>query len=315
MTNISFNGICELIRIFKYLAYGGGNDQMKKTKLIYLWFFFAYGVIVFTGCSNAIKLTKIEDLQGCSTTIEGNFLYEAKWEGIAPAILIWERGRYKALSGEIISQDSSGIIFDQEKQSPVFDPKPKYYAFNDIVLAVDQNGKIIAGKIPERLQRIKFIEILMINLASNFSNDFEFMIQLKPNQPFGFCIQPGNYLVKEIRFVDHFSNVDVNADSLDITFTIDKQRANYIGDIYIGQKPPQNIPADSINIEYKILSRPNDSAAANYLSGVLGWIYYESYINSDNVIGEHILWIANDYNHFEKKGKASSVKNLLNLNH
>ncbi len=285
---------------------------MKKTKLIYLWFFFAYGVIVFTGCNNAIKLTKIEKRPRCPTTVEGQFVSEEEWHGKAPAIIFRERGHYKIYPGEIISLDSAGVIFDADRQSPVFDPEPKYYPFKEIETVVDSEGKAIAGKFPAKLITIWHIELHLKNLDN--PEVPVSIIETEPNKPFGFCIPPGSYAIKEIRFIDDHSNIDINADSLNISLKIQASRVNYIGDIYLDSQPPENLSADSLTIPYKIHSRPEGQAMAGVLGGAIGGMLYAADLNAMGIIGEHTLWFVNNMDHFEKKGETSIIQNILKWN-
>ena len=173
----------------------------------------------------------------CKTVIEGNYYQNIIWHGRTPALIIKSFSGNSTLYGELIDVNEEGIVFDGEKSSLLSNPAAKKYKYKDIVCAIDENGKIIYGKMPNGKNNIFWK--MIIKLASVDSLDKEtYEITLFPNRKFSYCMPSGKYTVENISFLVESESVNYSITSEGtflpkIEIEIEPDCINYIGNLYL----------------------------------------------------------------------------------
>jgi hypothetical protein len=231
--------------------------------------------LVLTGCSTT-NLIKYEDDSDCQTTLEGKYNENNVLTVDYPCLFIKDkRGPYYA-KGELLQRDSAGVLF-KRKSGGLYSLDPIYYPLDTLIAAVDTSGRAFYGKIPDKYLCGVRMTIELEELAHP-ERDKLFM-ELSPGQSFSYCMEPGEYRIKQIVWEDEEKNVMEGIGFPEITFNIDPGKVNYFGDIYIDKNQPDD--PGVINIPYKSWNRDNASAMGA-LFGVIGSAAYSlSYDMSD----------------------------------
>ncbi|HKB85006.1 MAG TPA: hypothetical protein VKD08_02465, partial [Ignavibacteriaceae bacterium] len=135
--------------------------------------------------------------------------------------------------------------------------------------AVDTSGKAIYGEVPG-----KFLLGMHMNIELEDVNQpqrTKLIMELKPDHSFAYCMQPGEYRVKQITWENENKDVLESVDLPEITLTIDTGKVNYLGEIYIDTKKPGD--PGTLSIPYKSWNRDN-AAAAGWIFGLAGSVVY-----------------------------------------
>lgn len=260
--------------------------------------------VLLSGCATTKALT-LKDEPQCESSVEGFLHSEDEWSGPRPALIL-KKDRKKVLAGDLIAVDDEGVRFDASKQGPFFDPEEKYYPYSEVELLVGETGEVLHGKISMQDTRAWGMDIVLIP-----AHDLEaktIKLSLPPNESFSYCLPPGEYLIKDIFFVDKNKNIDRGIDYPEFMLRVEAGASNYIGDFYLDNAPSDS--QDSFEIPYKIHSRPNEAAMAGVLGGAIGGALHAVSIGAKGIVGKHKLVIeaASD---FEPLGKNPKKINLL----
>src|SRR5712671_790634 len=109
-------------------------------------------IFAFWGCSHTDNALRTTENTNCTTIIEGYFhagtLYFDESPDIkGPAICVKHGSKQETHNGgKIVRRDDKGIVFLPRKESAFYGPDSVFYPYDQIVWAVDENNKVIAGK-------------------------------------------------------------------------------------------------------------------------------------------------------------------------
>jgi hypothetical protein len=233
----------------------------------------------------------------------------------------------KVVTGEIVSMDDNGVTFDPTGEGQLRDPKPEYFSFDKIMTLIDENGEAIHGTIPKEYSRAYALELHLTPADPSASKEIALLIE--PNVRFGLCVPPGRYTVSGIHFRNDFQKiVDAGMEYPPMTVTVEENRSNYIGDLYLdcGDATDREL----IIIPYKIEHRPSTVIEDFLMSAAFGAIggAIDPDLGADigmdaasvvrgtredlpeGCVGAHVLLIVNDEN-FGTKGKSPKADNLV----
>lgn len=216
--------------------------------------FLILSLCYLTSCSTT-ELTKYSSSNPCFTTLEGKFKSSIpKWRGETPNLLIKGQGSsVEKISGKVIEVKEDGVLFDQKRQSPTYDPEPKFYPKDEIYSFIDSNGELIFGENPRKkhdIEKVKFI----FNTSSN-DDTKPVSFKAKKDQVFSYCITPGTYTLDRI-FVDRGKlYVDKSAKNIELQVDVKSSATNYLGTLYIDYTDSLQIQP-SFHIPLKMHNRP-----------------------------------------------------------
>ena len=222
---------------------------------------------MLTGCATT-NLETFEKGSSCQTTLEGYYHNYSVLKTAYPCIFIKDKRGPVYMAGEILEKDASGILF-KKKAGGLYSNDPVYYPLDTLLAAVDTTGKAFYGEVPG-----KFLAGMHMNIELNDVNNpqrTKLIMELEPDHSFAYCMQPGEYRVKEIIWENENKDVLEGVDMPEITLTIDSGKVNYLGEIYIDTKKPGE--PGTLSIPYKSWNRDN-AAAAGWLFGLAGSVVY-----------------------------------------
>lgn len=185
---------------------------------------------VLYGCKTYAPTT--DENPDCKTVVSGNIFFDVRTKWKAPALVIKVDGRYKFLHGRILEKKDDGYMFAPEVTNK-FDRErePRLYNWKEIVLLMDSSKTILYGAIPEEYNNFWTYDWCLIPESAPSS---PIHLKMKSNQPFSYCLEPGNYTVRNIIFInnriENYSDISLNASM--ISFGVKKNLNNYIGDIH-----------------------------------------------------------------------------------
>jgi hypothetical protein len=207
-------------------------------KLLFL--FTSVVCVQFFSCSGVHEAVKTQDVPNCKTAVGGFLHSKVTFNGKVPVLLLPDSIRGKIIFyGKILEKNSEGIIFDPDKEGLFYNPEPKLYPYSDIQCAIDSEGNIVYGGLPEIYTNIWSMNLELIQTTK--PNEEPIMLILEANHPFSYCLNPGVYKVKGIRFRSNRSYIDESISLPKLTLTINQDCFNYIGDLfldYASQKEP-----------------------------------------------------------------------------
>jgi hypothetical protein len=177
---------------------------------------------------------------GCKTVIEGNYYQNIIWHGRTPALVIESFNGNSTLYGELIEVNDKGIVFDAERNNPLFNAPKKLYKYKDIVCAINEEGEIIYGEIPKGKNNI-FWTMNLEFISVDSLNKNKYKITLYPNRRFSYCMPPGIYSIENITFLvkSESAKYDITSEAKflpNITMNVKQDYINYIGDIFLNFK-------------------------------------------------------------------------------
>ncbi len=266
--------------------------------------FLLVAYLLLAGCATT-KIPTLEEKQDCLTSVEGFFHSRDVWAGRRPALIL-KSDQKKALGGELISYDENGVTFDASRQGPFYDPEKKYYPYKDVKTLIGHKGEVLYGQLPKDATVSWGLQLSLVPRKNRDQKSLK--LELKPNEPFGYCLQPGIYFVKEVYFIDKHKNMDKAVDFPDLFIHVEKNTSNYVGDIYLD--PLEINQEEEIALPYKIHSRPKDAFNAGFLGGLVGGALYAASISAKGIIGQHSIIVKEDKD-FRHKGYNSKNVSLL----
>ena len=182
---------------------------------------------LLSGCETYLVSTK--EKPDCPTTINGYFKSLPIYSGMYPVIIL-KKNDYEVLHGVILELSDSTVFFDEDKGVYLFDPKPKKYNLTDVAAVVNERGVKVYGTIPKKYL-ITWQAVIDIK-EERETSDLKFTrFKLIPNQPFAYCIEPGNY---RCTILNLYSNQgDILFCNPHFWFPIIVGKNNYIGTIIL----------------------------------------------------------------------------------
>lgn len=239
-------------------------------------------VLLFSGCATT-NLIKYCDKPGCPTTLEGKYSQPDLITVSYPCIFVKDFRFPKYLSGELIGMDSTGILF-KPKSGGLYSTEPIYFPFDTLTGAVDANGRIIYGDVNKRyLTGIK----MSIELEKTADPELDKLIlDFNPDEYFSYCVDPGEYKIKRITWETEREDFMESIDIPEIKFTVDSGKANYLGDINVNIKRPED--ENVILIPFKSYNKGN-AAMTGFLFGLVGAAIYASSYEMSDADGVQIL--------------------------
>lgn len=255
-------------------------------------------IISLIGCSNH-ELTRYSDNPKCNTTIEGSYYKDLQSIIDPPHIFLNANKGQKLVRGQLLSVDSSGVLFDPDNIG-FSNEDPTYYPYDTLYGVIDSFGKLIYGSIPNSYVKK---HILTIGLEETKTQEFSRLI-LTPNEPFAYCINPGNYKITEINFTDKKIQ-DIGTNFPEIMLTIKDGMVNYIGNVFVDKRKRED---ENVLV---IPCKRNDEdrgAALGMMFGVIGAVAdaIASEIESDGLY--HIINIEQENSFLPEANKG--VENI-----
>ncbi len=205
-----------------------------------------------------------KDKAKCSAIVEGFCFEQVIWTKDRPALIIKDKGSSRVLFGELLEVTDDGIRFDPRREG-LHNPPAKLYSSQEILCAIDKDGQIFYGNLPVEFGNFWRIDFHLVSATR--TGDKPIVVKLKPNQRFSFCLEPDIYVIKKIAFMNRREEIDKQnkfkhtfnhdwkyasnpADYIDetidiptLTFTVARDSANYIGDLYF-----TSVSTDSVNV-------------------------------------------------------------------
>lgn len=224
-------------------------------------------VFMLTGCATT-NLQTYKENSTCPTTLEGYYHEYTVLKNDYPCIFVKDKRGPLYMKGELLEKDPAGVLF-KKKAGGLYSNDPVYYPLDTLLAVVDTSGKTVYGKVPD-----KYLLGMHMNIELEDTNHHDrtmLIMELDPDRPFCYCMQPGDYRVKQIIWENEKKDVMEGVDMPDITFTIDSGRVNYLGDMYIDKNKPGD--AGTLSIPYKSWNRDNE-AAAGWMFGLAGSLVY-----------------------------------------
>lgn len=223
------------------------------------------------GCSGAQKALSPENVPNCMTIIEGNFHSRVTWNGDVPVLLLKNSENQDGMKGRIIEKTAEGIRFDQNRVSPFYDPAEKFYPYEDIICAIDENREIIYGSIPNKFSIVWNADVELVPQDTLKAKPT--ILELKANRRFSFCLNTGLYLVKKITFKGNNGYVDEAIHLPEMELMVERGYNNYVGDLYLNFSPLTS--EETCLLPFKIKYRP-DQAAMGAMFGLVGALIYSA---------------------------------------
>lgn len=255
-------------------------SQKPKVKALNLKNISLLAVSVFFLSCGPKELAKIDSGSPCPAIIEGYFHYEGNWFGEKPLLTTRGVGRNKEFrTGKIIEITDEGVVFDQDRVSPVYNPEPRLFLNREIHSLVDNNGEIIIGEFPNRQIRTEYLDLVIRRDVPDA--DLE-IVRLRPNELFGYCITPDTYTLVNINWKRVNGDIDGTAFSPVGRFEVRDNEVNYLGWLSLGGSPLEN--SNTLSLPLRIVHRAQGSALASQF-GLVGALLYEAGVSAEGVIG------------------------------
>lgn len=252
-----------------------------------------------SGCSSR-ELTKYADDNSCLTTLEGNYYKETGANCDHPAVFLKMPRNPKLMEGNIVSVDSSGILFDPDKVG-FYDEDETHYSYDTLYGVIDAKGKLIYGNIPDYYA---VSQRLVVELEKSETKKISELV-LQPNEPFSYCIEPGQYKITGLKFIDKKDVQDIGTDFPVVSFSIEAGKANYMGNIYADYKT-----RDETNVLVIPCSKyDGDAQAGAGMFGLIGSLAYAVANEIENADLHHVIHIELD-----KKFLPEANKSIVEIN-
>lgn len=247
-------------------------------------------ISILYGCES-VKAPSLKKDSICTSSIEGYFFCEPFWQHRVPALITKDE---ELIFGHIIEINKESVLFDPKRESPIYNPKPKYFKNEDINLLLNESGNLIIGKIPKKYQNQWEMYFYLQN--ENRQDDPPYKLKLKPNQRFGYCIPPGSYYISSFVFKDKYKNKVNGVYFPRLEIIIEEGISYYLGDYYLDQNIPdfdlEVIIPCSLEVDLKSERR------MNFMFGFFGGLILGSMASTivnemgkDNIIGIHRLQV------------------------
>ncbi len=253
---------------------------------------FGFSLITLTGCVS-FELTKYEDEKNCQTTIEGNYFRKSQMASNLSIIYVKTDDEYSnQVRGRLISYDSTGIIFDPMDYK-LYSEDEAFYPIDTLTGVIDSTSQLLYGSIPSYFSKKHnaFIFNYKLHLGITNRTTYEYdELHLLPNEPFAYCIKPGEYEITDIKFVKDENYIDIGADFPKIYLQIDSGKANYLGDLYADFT--EDLNKDVMKI---YCSNYNSDAAfaTGFMFGIIGAAVYTASMSIPDEDLFHIIRFEN----------------------
>ncbi len=262
-------------------------------------------LFIFSSCANKAPLLK--ENPNCKSTIEGYYHCYGKWTGKAP-VLFKKKGRKTIpIPGKILEQTDEGFLFDPDPSGPMFDGDPKFFPNEKIVAVLDSSYNTIFGELSERYKKTWELLLFVKNIDNKKSK--EILLELKQNEHFGFCLEPGTYEIVRIQFRNLKGKIDEGLEIPTLSFHIEENSVNYIGDLYLNFLDKRD---NLIYLSYKNVYDPGGAAFAGFMGGAIGGAIYGAYKAAKGAEGIHRFSIENN-NEFSSSFKLQKKTHLINV--
>jgi hypothetical protein len=230
-------------------------------------------IFTLTSCSGPDKAVRTSEYPACKTIVEG-FLHAGEGyfghPGVTgPAIRIMRSGDIHTLHGNVVRETDKGIFFLPKKEG-FFTPDTDFYPYEQLLWVVDENNKLIRGEISEEKKAEH--RVVMVLSHSGKPDAKEVSVELKANERFSYCLNPGKYQIARMLYQGDNRHVDVS-DSLPlITLTVEPDVVNYVGDLYIDASP-DSVPGVH-KLKADVLESPG-KGDAGFFGGIIGSLVYD----------------------------------------
>ncbi len=251
--------------------------------------------LLLTGCATT-NLKTFEQNHSCSTTLEGYYHEFTVLKVDHPCLFVKDKRGPVFLTGELIQNDSAGVLF-KKKAGGLYSNDPVYYPIDTLLAIVDSSGKVVYGEVPEKyiLDMHMTIELEDINNPDRTMLNME----LDPDHSFAYCMEPGEYRIKQIIWENDRKDVIEGMDLPVITFTVESGKVNYLGEIYIDKNKPGD--PGTVSIPYKSWNRDN-AAAAGWMFGLAGSLVYSLTNSLEGVENVKVISLETDENFIPEAG-------------
>jgi len=246
------------------------------------------------------QVPKLKSKQDCSTSLEGFFHSANAWQKKIPALIVKENPDI-ILYGKILSIGNDGIIYDPDKESPFYDPEEKFFPFTEIEMLINEKGELVYGQIPKIYSKSWSMFFHIVSMEKPEQKPM--VMEFEQNHKFSFCLPEGNYLVKQILFMDKNGNIDIGKDFPGLVFKVNANQANYLGDIYLDIDDENKdkyiiVPyimgrRNSAFPIYPISSGVFSAALEGAIVGIIESVIYKS----KGAIGAHLIVIKQESNY------------------
>jgi hypothetical protein len=130
--------------------------------------------------------------------------------------------------GKVLSMDSTGILFDEDREFSWSDPEPKFYAYDEISCLVDSAQRVTYGAPPTALRAAWDVDMTFRHADDTTAMPIRFTFEI--GERFSFCVPPGRYELSAIHML-RYDKVAWGMFLPELTFTVEKGFVNYIGEL------------------------------------------------------------------------------------
>jgi hypothetical protein len=222
--------------------------------------------MVFAACSGARDALTIQESPACPTVVEGFLHSKIGFNGKVPILMLhYDFQKKQIWHGEIVAVTDSGIVFDPQRDGPLYDPPAKFYPYAAIQCAIDSFATVIYGTIPEKYSIVWDMELQIKKRDS--LEALPIRMNLQSNKPFAYCLDPGIYKITALTFKSSTQYIDNGVEYPDLTFEVRPNVSNYLGDLFLdfATRPSPDVALMQATPAY----RPGYGMASSYF-GLLG---------------------------------------------
>ena len=215
--------------------------------------------VLFSGCVNRAVKTKNDP--NCRTTLVGKLHVPLYWTGEKPPVLVRKHDyQYTTYYGQIIEINENEVIFDQNRESLLFNPEPTSFPIEEVACLIDSSGKVLLGSIPRTYYTPWEFEIGVVPVENEKRKPL--WIRFDANQPFSYCLPPAKYKIKSFIFFKGPQVYDYSYGRPSTTFVVEPNKTNYLGDLFL------DVPLEkayTITVKCHKGRRPYDDAVKTIL--------------------------------------------------
>lgn len=269
---------------------------MKKIFLLLI-------VLTLTGCNTNKLITNNKD--DCNTVVEGFYAFPQIWNSVAPAIVFKNNNYVKY--GTVIKRNPDNIVFVEKKTGIFHTPDTLIYPLGDIRAIIDSTKECTFGNLPERYAEIGLVLRLYISKKGSAEKEYKYL-ELRPNQKFSYCLEPGIYSIKKIEYLNA-EGID-ESDSIPFgEINIEQYKTNYLGNI--SMITTFDVNNNVFKIPFKQVYSNSEASAAAAFFGILGALAYDLTRGENNeTMGYYRIAISDDPQ-FTPLAKKPVVKKII----
>jgi len=259
---------------------------------------------LLSGCTSSLKLA---DNPSCKSVIEGYYGSHLRWTGRVPALIYKDNGKTKAAYGQI---NENSNFFDVLKTAKDRNDSTSLQHFQkeNTIAIIDSTGRIIYGHADDKILRpSEYWELVLEIAKTGVKRPKVKEIKLVPGKNFAFCLTPGEYIVKNMYFINKYQIVDKAKNFPEFTFKVTPFTSTYIGNLYLDDN---RFDAPKIKIPYINISNPKQSVTAGLIGGAIGGALLAIAKQAATPKKEHILQVINSPS-FTPKSKQKYMIGLL----